>query len=77
MKLMNKKTFIDRSASLGYANKKQAAEWCELHPKENYAEEDYENLFRWCETRREKHNGVWHTVNGCRTTKSYSHKTKM
>lgn len=53
---MTKEEFILQSASLGYSNKKQCKKWCENHPKDNYTEEDFEELFRWCEACREKNN---------------------
>ena len=75
---MTKKEFISQSARLGYSNKKQGEKWCENHPKDNYTEKDFEELFRWCEACREKNNsGVWHSIGGVKTTKCYKHTYKM
>ena len=71
---MTKEEFILHSARLGYSNKKQGEKWCENHPKDNYTEEDFEDLFRWVEACREKNNsGVWHSICGVKTTKCYKH----
>ena len=75
---MTKEEFILQSASLGYSNKNQGEKWCGKHPKDNYTEEDFEELFRWCESCQEKNNsGVWHSIGGVKTTKCYKHTYKM
>ena len=75
---MTKEEFILQSASLGYSNKKQGEKWCENHPKDNYTEEDFEELLRWVESCREKNNsGLWHSICGAKTTKCYKHTYDM
>ena len=75
---MTKEEFILQSASLGYSNKNQGEKWCEKHPKDNYTEEDFEELFRWVEACRKNYNsGVWHSICGIKITKRYKHTYKM
>lgn len=74
---MTKDEFIKTSSSLGYASKVETENWCELNPKEAYAEKDYEELFRWVDSKKRWDIQTLSLGFGGKTTKRYRHTYKM
>ena len=46
---MNKVEFIKECATRGYCNKKQAKSYCKKHDKDDYAEQDFIDVYRYFE----------------------------
>lgn len=52
---MNKVEFIKECATRGYCNKQQAKTYCKKHDKDDYAEQDFIDVYRYYESIVEKY----------------------
>ena len=45
---MSEKDFIDLVSRIGYANRSQCKEWIKKHPKEEYSDDDVNQVYLDC-----------------------------